>query len=139
MSAIAHIPTRYTFCEQEKYYCSDGGNCRIMPEDIELTWFLNDLEEDQERPDLLATYYKHVACGPMKDYRRIIQGGNKQGQNYYVHVLDGINVFHKLRTANIVEMNDLEEMLLFTTCTAHDCGKALALGDASPGRKSRSI
>jgi len=94
----------------------------IMP-DIELTWLLNDDEEDQGPDDLLATYYNGVANGSMKDYRQIIQGGNKQGQNYYVHVLDGINVLHKLRAAQVVELNDLEEELLFTAYTIHDMNK----------------
>src|SRR5947207_8752302 len=90
---------------------------------IELTWVLNDADESQDQLDLLATYYKQVANGPMKDYRWIIQGGNKQGQNYYIHVLDGINVFHKLRVANVVEINDLEERLLFSAYTIHDINK----------------
>src|SRR5947207_14966964 len=90
---------------------------------IELTWVLNDADESQDQLDLLATYYKQVDNGPMKDYRWIIQGGNKQGQNYYIHVLDGINVFHKLRVANVVEINDLEERLLFTAYTVHDINK----------------
>ncbi len=94
-----------------------------MP-DIELTWLLNDAEEeDQGADDLLAVYYNTVANGPMKEYRGIIQGGHKQGQNYYVHVLDGINVFRKLRTAQVVEMNDLEEELLFAAYTIHDMNK----------------
>lgn len=93
-----------------------------MP-NIELTWLLNDQEEEQEPEDLLATYYKNVANGPMKDYRQIIQGGNKQGQNYYVHILDGINVLHKLRVGQVVEVNDLEEKLLFTAYTIHDMNK----------------
>lgn len=93
-----------------------------MP-DIELTWLLNDQEEDQGPDDLLTAYYKCVANGPMKDYRWIIQGGNKQGQNYYVHVLDGINVLHKLRVASVIEVNDLEEELLFAAYTIHDMNK----------------
>lgn len=94
-----------------------------MTDNIELTWLLNDQGEEQEQSDLLAAYYRDVASGPMKNYRWIIQGGNKQGQNYYVHVLDGINIFHKLRTANIIEMTDLEEQLLFTAYTPHDLNK----------------
>src|SRR6266705_1999011 len=65
--------------------------------DFDLTWLLSDSGESQDQLDLLANYYKEVANGPMADYRRIIQGGNKQGQNYFVHVLDGINVLHNLR------------------------------------------
>lgn len=91
--------------------------------DIELTWLLKDEEEDQGPDDRLATYYTSVADGPMKEYRQIIQGGSKQGQNYYVHILDGINVLHKLRIAQIVEMNDLEEDLLFAAYTIHDMNK----------------
>lgn len=93
-----------------------------MP-DVELTWLLNDEEESQELEDRLATYYKSVASGPMKDYRRIIQGGNKQGQNYYVHVLDGIAILHKLRIAQVIEIDDLEEDLFFTAYTIHDMNK----------------
>ncbi len=91
--------------------------------DFDLTWLLSDSGESQDQLDLLANYYKEVANGPMADYRRIIQGGNKQGQNYFVHVLDGINVLHKLRMAGIVEMDDLEEQLLFTAYTIHDINK----------------
>jgi len=90
---------------------------------FDLTWLLSDSEENQDQLDLLANYYKEVANGPMADYRRIIQGGNKQGQNYFVHVLDGINVLHKLRMAGVVEMDDLEEQLLFTAYTIHDINK----------------
>ena len=91
--------------------------------DFDLTWLISNSEESQDQLDLLANYYKEVANGPMADYRRIIQGGNKQGQNYFVHVLDGINILHKLRMASIVEMNDLEEQLLFTAYTIHDINK----------------
>src|SRR6266571_7286885 len=91
--------------------------------DIELTWLGTSGEEDEDQPDLLAEYYREVASGPMTSYRRIIQGGNKQGQNYYAHVLDGIAVLHKLRTAGVVEMNDIEEQLLFAAYTIHDINK----------------
>ncbi|HEX3639986.1 MAG TPA: hypothetical protein VHV10_01715, partial [Ktedonobacteraceae bacterium] len=90
---------------------------------FDLAWLLSDSEENQDQLDLLANYYKEVANGPMADYRRIIQGGNKQGQNYFVHVLDGINVLHKLRMAGVIEMNDLEEQLLFAAYTIHDINK----------------
>ena len=99
-----------------------------MP-DIELTWLLKDAEEeDQGADDRLAAYYNTVANGPMKDYRQIIQGGSKQGQNYYVHVLDGINVLHKLRVAQVVKINDLEEELLFAAYTIHDMNKMPSYG-----------
>src|SRR5258708_1584337 len=90
---------------------------------IELTWLLDVEDEDRGQQNLLAAYYREVANGPMTDYRRILQSGNKQGQNYYVHVLDGIGIFHKLRTAEIVEINDLEESLLFAAYTIHDMNK----------------
>ena len=93
-----------------------------MSEDTELTWFLDE-EPDEKQINWLANYYKNVASGPMKEYRWIIQGGNKQGQNYYVHVLDGINIFHKLRAAHIIDINDLEEQLLFSAYTIHDLNK----------------
>src|SRR5437660_12482058 len=91
--------------------------------DFGLTCLRSDSEESPDQVDLLADYDKQVANGPMADYRRIIQGGNKQGQNYFVHVLDGINVLHKLRMTGVVEMNDLEEQLLFTAYTIHDINK----------------
>ncbi len=91
--------------------------------DIELTWLGTSGEEDEDQPDLLAEYYREVASGPMTSYRRIIQGGNKQGQNYYAHVLDGIAVLHKLRAARIVEMSDIEERLLLAAYTVHDMNK----------------
>lgn len=90
---------------------------------IELSWLLDVDNEDESQQDLLAAYYREVANGPMTDYRRILQSGHKQGQNYYVHVLDGIGIFHKLRTAGIVEISDLEEQLLFATYTIHDLNK----------------
>src|SRR6266516_4428092 len=90
---------------------------------IELTWIDTDSEEDGEKPNLLAKYLREIATGPMTSYRRIIQGGNKQGQNYYVHVLDGIAVLHKIRIAGVVEMSDLEEQLLFATYTVHEINK----------------
>src|SRR2546421_7592795 len=90
---------------------------------IELTWVDNDSEEDNEELDLLARYFREIASGPMTSYRRIIQGGNKQGQNYYAHVLDGITVLHKLRTAEVVEISELEEKLLFAAFTIHDINK----------------
>jgi len=90
---------------------------------LELTWLLDVDNEDESHQDLLAAYYREVANGPMKDYRRILQGGSKQGQNYFTHVLDGIGIFHKLRVARIVEINDLEEYLLFSAYTIHDMNK----------------
>ena len=90
---------------------------------VELTWLLDIDNEDKSQQDLLAAYFHEVANGPMTDYRRILQSGHKQGQNYYVHVLDGIGIFHKLRTAGIVEINDLEEQLLFAAYTIHDINK----------------
>ena len=90
---------------------------------IELTWLLDVDNGDENQQDLLAAYYREVANGPMTDYRRILQSGHKQGQNYYVHVLDGIGIFHKLRTAGIVEINDLEEQILFAAYTIHDINK----------------
>src|SRR5260370_18106999 len=59
----------------------------------------------------------------MPEYRRMLAGGNKQGQKHYVHVVDGIGIFDKLRTAEIVEINDLEESLLFAAYTIHDMNK----------------
>src|SRR5215469_1589660 len=91
--------------------------------DIELRWLGTSHEEDEDQSDLLAEYYREVASGPMTSYRRIIQGGNKQGQNYYAHVLDGITVLHKLRAAGIVEMSDIEERLLLAAYTVHDMNK----------------
>ncbi len=90
---------------------------------IELTWVASDSDGDNEQPDLLAKYFREVATGPMTSYRRIIQGGNKQGQNYYTHVLDGITILHKLRTAKVIELNDLEEQILFAAFTIHDINK----------------
>lgn len=90
---------------------------------IELTWLLDIDNEDESQQDLLASYFREVANGPMTDYRRILQSGHKQGQNYYVHVLDGIGIFHKLRIAKIVEISDLEERLLFAAYTIHDITK----------------
>src|SRR5439155_2687226 len=90
---------------------------------VKLTWLLDINHEDESQQDLLAAYYLEVANGPMTDYRRILQSGHKQGQNYYVHVLDGIGIFHKLRTAGIVEINDLEEQILFAAYTIHDINK----------------
>ena len=90
---------------------------------LELTWLLDVDNEDESHQDWLAAYYREVANGPMKDYRRILQGGSKQGQNYFTHVLDGIGIFHKLRVARIVEINDLEEYLLFSAYTIHDMNK----------------
>ena len=89
--------------------------------EIELAWLV-DIEE-AEQVGLLAAYYQEVANGPMTDYRRIVQGGNKQGQNYYTHILDGINTFHKLRLAGVAEINDLEEQVLFGAFTIHDINK----------------
>ena len=91
--------------------------------DIELTWLLDIEDEDEGQQNLLAAYYREVANGPMKDYRRILQGGNKQGQTYFMHVLDGIGIFHKLRAVGVVEINDLEEQLLFAAFTIHDMNK----------------
>src|SRR6266702_1574305 len=90
---------------------------------IELTWIDTDSEEDGEKPNLLAKYLREIATGPMTSYRRIIQGGNKQGQNYYAHVLDGITVLHKLRASNMVEISELEEQLLSAAYTIHDINK----------------
>jgi CRISPR-associated protein Csc3 len=90
---------------------------------IELTWVVSDSDEDNEQPNLLAKYFREVATGPMTSYRRIIQGGNKQGQNYYAHVLDGITILHKLCTAGVIEISDLEEQLLFAAYTIHDINK----------------
>lgn len=90
---------------------------------IELTWLLDIEDEDEGEQNLLAAYYREVANGPMKDYRRILQGGSKQGQNYFMHVLDGIGIFHKLRAAGIVGISDLEEQLLFAAFTIHDMNK----------------
>lgn len=89
---------------------------------IELTWLL-DADDEEGQQNLLAKYYREVANGPMTNYRHILQSGNKQGQNYYVHVLDGLGIFHKLRTAEVVEINDLEEYLLFASYTIHDMNK----------------
>src|SRR5690348_249353 len=95
---------------------------------IELTWLIDIEKEDKDQPNLLAAYYREIANGPMTDYRRVIQGGNKQGQNYYIHVLDGIGIFHKLRSAGVVEINDLEEQLLFAAYTIHDINKIQPYG-----------
>src|ERR1051326_5504232 len=91
--------------------------------EVELTWLLNIEDEEEAQQNLLASYYREIANGPMTSYRRILQSGNKQGQNYYVHVRDGIGIFHKLRECEIVEMNDLEERLLFGAYTIHDMNK----------------
>ncbi|MFL6546690.1 MAG: hypothetical protein ACJ8LM_16130, partial [Candidatus Udaeobacter sp.] len=104
-----------------------------MP-DRELTWLTGSDEEDQEASDLLAAYYREVAKGPMTTYRYIKQSGKKQGQNYYIHALNGINMIHKLRSAGVIEMSDLEEQLLFAAYTIHDINKIPPYG----GREKRS-
>ncbi len=93
--------------------------------ELELKWLMgDDGEADTAAPrNLLAEYYREIAAGPMMAYRQISQWGNKQGQSYYVHALDGIAVIHKLREAGVVEMTDLEEQLLFAAFTIHDINK----------------
>ncbi len=95
-----------------------------MPEsDLKLTWLLDDDQQDPHGTNLLAIYFREIANGPLTDYRSIIQTGQKQGQNYYTHVLDGISALHKLRTAGVIVMDDIEEMLLFAADTIHDLNK----------------
>ncbi|MGI8588304.1 MAG: type I-D CRISPR-associated protein Cas10d/Csc3 [Chloroflexia bacterium] len=84
---------------------------------------LGDEDDEDDAGDLLAFYYSTVASGPMTSYRRIRQSGKHQGQSYYMHVLDGVNVLHKLRVSGILELTDLEERLLFAAYTIHDINK----------------
>ncbi len=93
--------------------------------ETELSWLgisTDEADEDGER-NLLADYYSEVAAGPMTSYRYIFQSGGKKGQSYYAHVMDGINVLHKLRVAGVVEISELEEQLLLIAFTIHDINK----------------
>ncbi len=105
-----------------------------------LQWMIDDIEEDQELPpDLLHKYFSEIVNGPMSEYRWIIQGGKKQGQSYFVHVLDGITVLHTLRISHVIEMNDLEEILLFCAYTIHDINKMPRYSDRDKGASYISI
>ena len=95
----------------------------------ELLWAgLEDEGEEAAPSNLLARYYETVANGPMSSYRRIAQSGGKQGQSYYAHVLDGVNVLHKLFAAGVIQVKSaeqgrLEEHLLLAAFTVHDINK----------------
>jgi CRISPR-associated protein Csc3 len=105
-----------------------------------LQWLTDDIEESKEhQPDLLRIYFSEIVNGPMGEYRTLIQSGKKQGQSYFVHVLDGISILHTLRASGIIAMNDIEEMLLFTAYTIHDINKNPLYSDRDTGSSYSSI